>query len=149
MLAEIRTSPVLNFPDWEIRPAYLFSPHPEIVSQQLSTLHRMPTLNQGVVVVPVQTLMQRLAPLSYVVGNTFDTRVGQTLDLDAEKRRLTAARYSNVPQVLDTADFPARRAQLDAYPMGPATQSRIALSAVVIDHMRGFHPRRHRHPPPT
>ena len=75
--------PVVPFPDWETLPYDQFSPHPEIVSQRLAALHRLPGLKRGVVVVPVQTLLQRLPPLRYVVGNTFDVRVGQRLDLDA------------------------------------------------------------------
>ena len=55
--------PVLTFPDWETLPYDVFSPHPDIVSQRLSALHALPTLKRGIVVVPVQTLLQRLAPL--------------------------------------------------------------------------------------
>ncbi|GAB3305053.1 transcription-repair coupling factor [Luteimonas notoginsengisoli] len=132
--------PVLNFPDWETLPYDRFSPHPEIVSQRLATLHRLPTLKRGIVIVPVQTLMQRLAPLSYVVGNTFDMRVGQTLDLDAEKRRLEAAGYRNVPQVFDPGDFAVRGALLDVYPMGADMPFRVELFDDVVDTMRGFDP---------
>ena len=132
--------PVLNFPDWETLPYDRFSPHPEIVSQRLATLHRLPVLGRGIVVVPVQTLMQRLAPLSYVVGGSFDMRVGQTLDLDAEKRRLEAAGYRNVPQVFDPGDFAVRGALLDVYPMGAEMPFRVELFDDVIDTMRGFDP---------
>ena len=133
--------PVLNFPDWETLPYDRFSPHPEIVSQRLATLHRLPALERGaIVIVPVQTLMQRLAPLSYVVGNTFDMRVGQKLDLDAEKRRLEAAGYRNVPQVFDPGDFAVRGALLDVYPMGADVPFRVELFDDVIDTMRGFDP---------
>ncbi|HEY9540943.1 MAG TPA: transcription-repair coupling factor [Luteimonas sp.] len=140
LLGDNAALPVLNFPDWETLPYDRFSPHPEIVSQRLATLHRLPTLKRGVVVVPVQTLMQRLAPLSYVVGNTFDMRVGQTLDLDAEKRRLEAAGYRNVPQVFDPGDFAVRGALLDVYPMGADMPFRVELFDDVIDTMRGFDP---------
>src|SRR6478672_1087339 len=91
--------PVLNFPDWETLPYDRFSPHPDIVSQRLATLARLPPLQRGVVVVPVATLMQRVAPLGHVLGNRFDLRLGQRLDLDAEKRRLESAGYRNAPQV--------------------------------------------------
>src|SRR3546814_13502425 len=84
--------------------------------------------------------MQRLAPLSYVVGNTFDMRVGQTLDLDAEKRRLEAAGYRNVPQVFDPGDFAVRGALLDVYPMGADMPLRVDLFAHVIDTLRGYDP---------
>ncbi|HLT43277.1 MAG TPA: transcription-repair coupling factor, partial [Luteimonas sp.] len=57
--------PVVAFPDWETLPYDQFSPHPEIVSQRLSALLRLPALSRGVVIVPVQTLLQRLPPLRY------------------------------------------------------------------------------------
>ncbi len=60
---------VLQFPDWETLPYDLFSPHPDIVSQRIATLYRLPTLKRGVLVVPVATLMQRLAPRSYIAGS--------------------------------------------------------------------------------
>ncbi|HEY4530872.1 MAG TPA: transcription-repair coupling factor, partial [Luteimonas sp.] len=132
--------PVLAFPDWETLPYDRFSPHPEIVSQRLATLRRLPTMPRGVLVVPVQTLMQRLPPLSYVVGNSFDLRVGQRLDLDAEKRRLQAAGYRNVPQVYDPGDFAVRGALLDVYPMGEAAPFRIELLDDEIDTIRVFDP---------
>src|SRR5690554_597651 len=48
--------PVVLFPDWETLPWDRFSPHPEIVSQRLSTLLRLPALTrQAIVIVPVQT----------------------------------------------------------------------------------------------
>ena len=132
--------PVLPFPDWETLPYDRFSPHPEIVSRRLATLHRLPALKRGIVVVPVHTLMQRLPPLSYVIGNTFDVRVGQVLDLDAEKRRLEAAGYRNVPQVFDPGDFAVRGALLDVYPMGSDVPYRVELLDDGIDTIRAFDP---------
>ena len=132
--------PVLPFPDWETLPYDQFSPHPDIVSQRLATLSRLPTLARGIVIVPVQTLMQRLAPLPYVVGNTFDVQVGQVLHLDAEKRRLEAAGYRHVPQVFDPGDFAVRGALLDVYPMGSDAPYRVELLDENIDTIRAFDP---------
>src|SRR5690606_35460278 len=58
---------VVAFPDWETLPWDRFSPHPDIDSQRLATLLRLPTLARGIVIVPVQTLLQHLPPLRYVV----------------------------------------------------------------------------------
>jgi transcription-repair coupling factor (superfamily II helicase) len=132
--------PVLVFPDWETLPYDAFSPHPDIVSQRLATLHRLPQLGRGVVVLPVQTLMQRLAPPRHVVGGSFDVRVGQRLDLDAEKRRLESAGYRNVPQVLDPGDFAVRGGLLDVYPMGADQPFRVELLDDEIDTIRVFDP---------
>ncbi|HJW47344.1 MAG TPA: transcription-repair coupling factor, partial [Lysobacter sp.] len=132
--------PVVNFPDWETLPYDQFSPHPDIVSQRLAALHRLPTLKRGIVVVPVQTLLQRLAPLKHVVGGSFDVRVGQRLDLDAEKRRLESAGYRHVPQVLDPGDFAVRGGLLDVYPMGADSPFRVELLDDEIETIRAFDP---------
>ena len=140
LLGERATLPVLPFPDWETLPYDQFSPHPDIISQRLAALHRLPTLQQGVVIVPVQTLMQRLAPLKYIVGGSFDLKVGQRLDMEAEKRRLESAGYRNVPQVMDPGDFAVRGGLLDVYPMGAETPLRIELLDEDIDSIRAFDP---------
>ncbi|QNN76315.1 transcription-repair coupling factor [Pseudoxanthomonas mexicana] len=132
--------PVVAFPDWETLPYDQFSPHPDIVSQRLSALHRLPTLEKGIVVVPVQTLMQRLSPLKHIAGGSFDYRMGQRLDFDSEKRRLEAASYRHVPQVLDPGDFAVRGGLLDVYPMGADAPLRIELLDDTIDSLRHFDP---------
>ena len=140
LLGEDAALPVVPFPDWETLPYDRFSPHPDIVSQRLAALHRLPTLKRGIVVAPIQTLMQRLAPLSHVIGGSFDVAVGRRLDLDDEKRRLEAAGYRNVPQVLDPGDFAVRGGLLDVYPMGADEPYRIELLDDEIDSIRAFDP---------
>ncbi|MGG6343216.1 transcription-repair coupling factor [Stenotrophomonas indicatrix] len=132
--------PVVAFPDWETLPYDRFSPHPDIISQRLSALHRLPTLKRGLVVVPVQTLLQQLAPRSYVIGGSFNLEVGQRLDLEAEKRRLESAGYRNVPQVMDPGDFAVRGGLLDVYPMGADEPLRVELLDEDIDSIRAFDP---------
>jgi transcription-repair coupling factor (superfamily II helicase) len=141
LLGEDPALPVVPFPDWETLPWDRFSPHPDIVSQRLSTLLRLPSLRrQALVIVPVQTLLQRLPPLRYAVGSAFDVRVGQQLDMDAEKRRLESAGYRNVPQVFDPGDFAVRGGLLDVYPMGASEPYRIELLDDSIETIRAFDP---------
>ncbi|WP_447939106.1 transcription-repair coupling factor [Pseudoxanthomonas mexicana] len=140
LLGSASDLPVVPFPDWETLPYDQFSPHPDIVSQRLSALHRLPMLKRGIVVVPVQTLMQRLSPLRHIAGGSFDYRVGQRLDFDAEKRRLEAASYRHVPQVLDPGDFAVRGGLLDVYPMGADAPLRIELLDDTVDSLRHFDP---------
>src|SRR5690554_874208 len=140
LLGEGADLPVLPFPDWETLPYDQFSPHPEIVSQRLAALHRLPSLERGIVVVTVSTLMQRLPPPGYVIGQTFDLKTGQALELDAEKRRLESANYRHVPQVLDPGDFSVRGGLLDVYPMGADAPFRIELLDTDIESIRRFDP---------
>jgi transcription-repair coupling factor (superfamily II helicase) len=140
MLLRQSWPPIVHFPDWETLPYDRFSPHPDIVSQRLAALHRMPALERGIVVVPVQTLLQRLAPMRHVVGGSFDIKLGDRLDLDAEKRRLEGAGYRNVPQVLDPGDFAVRGGLLDVYPMGADQPFRLELLDDEVDTIRVFDP---------
>ncbi|KAF1055568.1 MAG: Transcription-repair-coupling factor [Stenotrophomonas maltophilia] len=140
LIGDDPTLPVVAFPDWETLPYDRFSPHPDIISQRLATLHRLPSLKRGLVVVPVQTLLQHLAPRQYVIGGSFDLKVGQRLDLEPEKRRLESAGYRNVPQVMDPGDFAVRGGLLDVYPMGGDAPLRVELLDEDIDSIRAFDP---------
>jgi transcription-repair coupling factor (superfamily II helicase) len=132
--------PVLHFADWETLPYDLFSPHPDIISQRVAALYRLPSTARGVLVVPVSSLMQRLPPPSWIAGNALDLKKGQKLDLDVEKRRLEGSGYRNVPQVLDPGDFAVRGALLDLFPMGSDVPFRIELFDDEIDSLRSFDP---------
>ena len=131
---------VLQFPDWETLPYDLFSPHPDIISQRVAALYRLPSLKRGVLVVPVATLMQRLAPRSYISGSGLVLELKQKLDLAHEQRRLEAAGYRNVPQVQEPGDFAVRGALLDIFPMGSPTPYRIELFDDEIESIRTFDP---------
>ncbi|MCO5056203.1 transcription-repair coupling factor [Thermomonas sp.] len=131
---------VHGLPDWETLPYDRFSPHPDIVNRRLSTLAALPDLRRGAVVVPVATLMQRLAPRSHIIGSRFDLRTGQRLDLDAEKRRLESAGYRHVPQVNDPGDFAVRGGLLDVFPMGAKAPFRIEMLDDEIEAIRLFDP---------
>jgi transcription-repair coupling factor (superfamily II helicase) len=131
---------VLHFPDWETLPYDLFPPHPEIVSQRIAALYRLPATTRGVLVVPIATLMQRLAPRSFISGSTLLLELRQRFDLGDEQRRLEAAGYRHVGQVQEPGDFAVRGALLDVFPMGSAEPYRIELFDREIDSIRTFDP---------
>src|SRR5579862_1198931 len=68
---------VLNFPDWETLPYDHFSPHQDIISQRLLTLSQLPYVQRGLLLVPITTLMQRLAPLNYIQATGFMIQCGE------------------------------------------------------------------------
>ena len=132
--------PVLHFPDWETLPYDAFSPHPEIVSQRIATLYQLPNVKRGVLVVPVATLMQRIAPRLHITGSGLVLAKGQKLDLASEQRRLEASGYRHVPQVAEPGDFAVRGALLDIFPMGTAEPYRIELFDDEVESIRSFDP---------
>ncbi|MBK1619444.1 transcription-repair coupling factor [Lamprobacter modestohalophilus] len=132
--------PVLSFPDWETLPYDVFSPLPELVSERLLTLHRLPQLKRGVLVVPVATLMQRLPPPDFVDGQSLVLAAGDRLDLDRTRERLTRAGYQYVSQVITHGEFAVRGALLDIFPMGSREPLRIDLFDDEVESIRTFDP---------
>ena len=135
-----RTGEVLHFPDWETLPYDAFSPHQDIVSERLATLYRLPALTQGVLVVPITTLMVRLAPRVYVEGRSLLLSSGERLDMEAMRTRLDASGYRCVGQVFEHGEFAVRGSLLDVFPMGAATPYRIDLLDDEVDSIREFDP---------
>ena len=131
---------ILKFPDWEILPYDLFSPHPDIVSERLATLAELPQANSGFLLVAVDTFLQRLAPRSYVVGRTFELTVGQSLPLEAFRTRLVDSGYASVAQVTGPGEFALRGSLFDVFPMGSTAPLRIDLFDEEIEHIRRFDP---------
>ncbi|WPL18938.1 Transcription-repair-coupling factor [Thiorhodovibrio winogradskyi] len=137
---ESGTLPVWRFPDWETLPYDLFSPLPELVSERLLTLYRLPQLERGVLLVPVSTLMQRLPPRHYIESQALVLSIGDRLDLDHTRARLTEAGYQCVSQVIAHGEFAVRGALLDIFPMGRDEPLRIDLFDDEIESIRTFDP---------
>jgi transcription-repair coupling factor (superfamily II helicase) len=132
--------PVLTFPDWETLPYDVFSPHQDIVSQRLATLYQLPALERGVLIVPVSTLMQRLAPRRYLDAGSLVLDVGERLPLEPMRARLEAAGYRCVSQVMEHGEFAVRGSLIDLYPMGSALPYRIDLFDDEVESIRTFDP---------
>src|SRR5579863_326791 len=62
---------LISFPDYETLPYDHFSPHQDIISERLTALNRIPTLQQGAIVSTIATLMQRLSPKEYLDSHSF------------------------------------------------------------------------------
>lgn len=132
--------PILHFPDWEILPYDVFSPLPEIVSERLKTLAKLPEVTRGVLVISIPTLMHRLTPRDYVLANSFSIKVGSTFNLDLQRIQLEAVGYECVSQVVKHAEFAVRGAIIDLFPMGSKYPFRIDLMGEEVDSIRTFDP---------
>ncbi len=132
--------PVLTLPDWETLPYDAFSPHQDIISERLMALHCLPGLQRGILIVPVQTVMQRLSPRSYLDAHSLLIDQGDTLNLEQMRRRLEANGYQYVSTVMEHGEFSVRGSLLDLYPMGSRTPYRIELFDEEIESIRTFDP---------
>jgi transcription-repair coupling factor (superfamily II helicase) len=134
------TVPVRVFPDLETLPYDSFSAHPDITSARLRTLAELPRARRGVWVVAIDTVLQRLAPRSYIEAHSLQVHVGETLNLEALRERLTLAGYAAVTQVAAHGEFAVRGSLLDVFPMGSESPYRIDLLDRDVDSIRYFDP---------
>ncbi|WP_110600170.1 transcription-repair coupling factor [Salinicola lusitanus] len=132
--------PVMPFPDWETLPYDSFSPHQDIVSARLRTLRELQEGTQGIVLVSVNTLMQRLPPRDYVAGRVLTLATGERLDRESFRERLSRAGYRAVETVYEPGEYAMRGSLIDLFPMGVDAPLRIDLFDDEIDTLRRFDP---------
>jgi transcription-repair coupling factor (superfamily II helicase) len=132
--------PLYALPDWETLPYDNFSAHQDIVSDRLSTLSNLPGLKRGILIVPLTSLMHRLCPKEYVIGNSLMLKVGGKFQPDAMRRTLLSAGYQCVDSVHEHGEFAVRGAIMDIYPMGSDEPYRIDLFDDEIESLRIFDP---------
>jgi len=131
---------ILNFPDWETLPYDVFSPHQDIISERLETLYKLPQTKHGLLVVPIQTLLYRLAPCEYIQQRSFLINKGQSLNQDNFRKQLTSTGYENVATVMEHGEFAIRGSLIDLFPMGSNKPYRIELFDDEVESIRTFDP---------
>ena len=132
--------PIYSFPDWETLPYDIFSPHQDIISQRLQTLANLPSARQGIIVVPLSTLMHRIAPTDFVASHSFSYTIGEELDRTQLQDQLGRAGYRRVDTVFEHGEFAFRGSIIDIYPMGEKNPFRIDLLDDEIESLRRFDP---------
>lgn len=132
--------PVLQLADWETLPYDTISPHQDIISERLRTLYQLPAVKQGILVVPITTLLQRLMPQSYLLGNSLMVSVGEQIDTNQLRQNLERAGYRCVDTVYEHGEFAVRGSLMDIYPMGSDLPYRIDLFDDEIESLRTFDP---------
>ncbi len=117
-----------------------FSPHQDIVSERLKTLYRLPQLEQGILILPISTLIQKIVPHDYITQFTFLLACGDTLAIELFTRQLEASSYQRVSQVMEHGEFAIRGSIIDLFPMGSKTPFRIDLFDDEVETIRSFDP---------
>ncbi|AHK21575.1 transcription-repair coupling factor [Yersinia similis] len=137
-IQQFSPQPVSTLSDWETLPYDSFSPHQDIISARLSCLYHLPAMKRGVIILPINTLMQRVCPHEFLHGHALVMKKGQHLSRDKLRTQLEQAGYRSVEQVMEHGEFATRGALLDLYPMGSNEPYRIDFFDDDIDSLRVF-----------
>ena len=131
---------ILTFPDWETLPFDNFSPHEDIISERLRVLNLLASRPKAIVLSTAANTVHRLAPYSAIQGGSFAWRVGQSLNLDQQRRQLEKSGYRASDTVFEHGEFTVRGSLLDVFPMGSKLPVRIELFDDEIESIRWFDP---------
>ncbi|MBM3345739.1 MAG: transcription-repair coupling factor, partial [Betaproteobacteria bacterium] len=129
---------VTLFPDWETLPYDGFSPHGDLISERLATLHRIRQREFDVLIVPATTALTRVAPPAFLAAYTFFLKQGEPLSIDRLRAQLTLGGYSHVSQVVAPGEYCVRGGLVDLFPMGSSLPFRIELMDQDIESIRTF-----------
>jgi transcription-repair coupling factor (superfamily II helicase) len=129
---------VRPLPDWETLPYDSFSPHQDLISERLRTLHALMLGEVDVLTVPITTALYRLAPPSFLAAYTFSFKQKDKLDEAALREQLMLANYAHVSQVTAPGEFCVRGSLIDLFPMGSVVPYRIDLFDDEIESIRAF-----------
>jgi transcription-repair coupling factor (superfamily II helicase) len=127
-------------PDWETLPYDPFSPHQDLISERLATLHQLVAGNIRILITTAATAAHRLAPAQFMEQYTFEFTKGQVLDASKLREQLVRAAYNHVSQVLTPGEYSVRGSIIDLFPMGALLPYRIDLFDDTIDSIRTFDP---------
>ena len=114
-------------PDWETLPYDHFSPHQDLISERLATLHHIRSGSSDVIVVPLTTALYPLPPVEHLAAYTFFLKRGEKLDIAKLREQLTLAGYNHVQQVLTPGEYCVRGGIIDLFAMGSVLPYRIDL----------------------
>ncbi len=127
-------------PDWETLPYDTFSPHQDLISERLATLHDLTEGRCDILLVPATTALYRMPPRSFMAAYTFEFTQEEKLDVTKLKAQLTLASYEHVSQVMRPGEYCIRGGLVDLFPMGSPLPYRIDLFDEQVESIRAFDP---------
>ncbi len=114
-------------PDWETLPYDNFSPHQDLISERLATLHHIRSNACDIVIVPLTTALYPLPPVEHLAAYTFFLKRKEKLNIAQLREQLGIAGYNHVQQVLTPGEYCVRGGIIDLFAMGSVLPYRIDL----------------------
>ncbi len=126
------------FPTWEQLPFEPLSPMSEISGERLEVLNSLSEGECGLLIVPLEALLQTLMPQSILKKLTFHLKKGQTADREFLEICLMDNGYSKVSLVEERGEFSLRGDILDIFLPSGTNPVRIEFFGDDIESIRQF-----------
>ena len=129
---------VIRFPDLETLPYDQFSPHQDIISERIKCLATVASRRQGLLILPITTFLQKVAPPAFIYQHSLSVRVGNIIEPTDLREQLAEYGYRNVSQVEEHGEYAVRGSILDLFPMGSKKPFRLEFFDNELESIRAF-----------
>ena len=129
---------IYRFPDLETLPYDQFSPHQDIISERIKCLATISRATDGLLILPISTLLQKITPPNFIQQRSLSLAVGDISEPTDLREKLVLYGYRAVSQVEEHGEFASRGSILDLYPMGSKTPFRIEFFDDEVESIRSF-----------
>ncbi|MDQ6703162.1 MAG: transcription-repair coupling factor [Pseudomonadota bacterium] len=136
---------LLDFPSWDCQPYDRVSPDAAISARRIVVLSRLARSRSAlerprILSTTVNALVQRVAPLSKIAGDTFSTAPGNVLDRDGLVQWLETNGFARASSVRDTGEYAVRGGILDLFAPGMPQPLRLDFFGDALESVRAFDP---------
>ncbi|MGP1945194.1 MAG: transcription-repair coupling factor [Arsenophonus sp. ET-LJ4-MAG3] len=126
------------FSDWQTVPYDNVSPYKKVISERLANLYCIPNLTKGLLILPINALMQKVCPVSFITNNKLIIYNGDKLSYEKLRNNLDKNGYRYVAQVLEHGEYSTYGESLNLFPMGSEDPYRINFFNNKINNLRKF-----------
>ncbi len=129
---------IIRFPDLETLPYDQFSPHQDIISERIKCLATVANRQQGLLILPISTLLQKVAPSHFIYQHSLSVKVGDIIEPTDLREQLIQYGYGNVAQVEQHGEYAVRGSIIDLFPMGSTKPFRLEFFDNELESIREF-----------
>ncbi|QBR70135.1 transcription-repair coupling factor [Beijerinckiaceae bacterium] len=136
---------ILDFPAWDCQPYDRVSPDAAISARRILVLSRLARSRTAlerprILSTTVNALLQRVAPLQKIAGDTFSAAPGNMVDRDALVEWLETNGFARASSVRDTGEYAVRGGILDLFAPGMVQPVRLDFFGDTLESIRAFDP---------
>lgn len=132
--------PVYLIPFWELLPYDNIPPHPDIINKRMSAYNALLNGVHGIFIIPVQSMMQRIASPECLIDSVIDIRKGMQIERDSFIEHLVRFGFEPSDIVTGRGFFSIRGGIIDIFSHGETAPVRIELFGDTIESIRTFDP---------
>jgi len=136
---------VAIFPAWDCLPYDRIGPSAGVAAQRMATLSRLADLPKDprkarLLVTSVPALIQRVPPMSAVMGASYSAMVGNSVQIADLERYFAVNGYQRASTVSERGEFAIRGGVIDVFPPTAEEPVRLDLFGDTLESIRGFDP---------